>query len=128
VPGRKYQVPGGEAEYFTFDRQPGTEKLFILLSKTPVKDLDAFIVNLNPASAPPARKTQTIETQNQLDDQLVAKLRNAVPACDLVFTRINGKPAAAAGAAEEKAMYMVNRNSPGQSNSRIVVDLTLKHQ
>ena len=134
IPGRKYQVPGGEREFFLFDQQAGAEKLFILLSKTPVNDLDAFILSLNPASAPPASapppapKTQMLETRNRLDDQLVAQLRSTVLTRDLVFTRTDTEPAAAAGDTEEKAVYVVNQNSAGRSDSRVVVDLTLNHQ
>jgi len=135
VPGRKYQVPGGPGEYFLFDQQAGGEKVFILLSKTPVTDLDALILSLKPGSrpaalAPPEAQPTQLEARNRLNDGLVDHLRNEVQARDLVFTRTDTGPdeAEAAGAPEEKAVYVVNQNSAGKADSRVVVDLTLSHK
>lgn len=130
VPGRNYQVPGGEGEYFLFDQQAGAEKIFLLLAKSAVKDLDTLIVSLNPPSPPPQppdQSTQVLEASNRLDDRLVDGLRNQVLARDLVFTRTDAEPAAA-NESSEKAVYVVNQNSAGRSDSRVVVDLTLRHQ
>ena len=129
VPGRNYQVPGGEGEYFLFDQQAGAEKIFLLLSKAPVKDLDALIVSLNPQSPPPRpdRTAPVLAAGNRLDDRLVDGLRNQVLPRDLVFTRTDAEPAAA-NESSEKAVYVVNQNSAGRADSRVVVDLTLRHQ
>ncbi len=47
VPGRLYQIPGGEGEYFTFDEQPGDERLFLVFSLKPVEDLEELIGGLS---------------------------------------------------------------------------------
>jgi hypothetical protein len=68
-----------------------------------------------------------LEASNRLDDRVVDGLRNQVLARDLVFTRTGDEPAAANDEGE-KAVYVVNQNSAGRSDSRVVVDLTLRHQ
>jgi uncharacterized protein DUF4384 len=128
VPGRKYQIPAGDREFFLFDQQAGAEKLFMLLARTPVNDLDALISSLSPASPPPpAQETKVIEARNRLNDELVDRLRTEIQARDLVFTRTDTEPAAA-GDTGETAVYVVNQNSAGRTDSRVVVDLTLNHQ
>ncbi len=137
VAGRKYQIPGGDREYFQFENPAGAEKLFVLLSKKPVDDLDALILSLTPASAPektePAEQTKPaklpmIEASNRINDEFVAGLRDEVQARDLVFTRTDAEPPAASNEPQEKAVYVVNKNSDPRSNARVVVDLTLNHQ
>lgn len=121
VPGRKYQVPGGEDEYFEFDRQAGNEKVFILLSRQPVKDLDSLILSLtNEKSA-----AVSMTADSRINDQLVDRLRSEIGSRDLVFTRADKEPKES----QEQAVYVVNNaKTAQQSESRVVVDLTLNHQ
>ena len=130
VAGRKYQVPSGDGEYFLFDNQAGSEKLFVLLSKTPVDDLDTLILGLTPdgqSKPPEPSRPPLLEARKRADDQMVDRLRAAVQERDLVFTRADSEPAAG-DEPREKAVYVVNKNSDARSNARVVVDLTLNHQ
>ncbi len=127
VPGRKYQIPGGPGEYITFDGQVGEEKVFILLSKTPVNDLESLIQTLSgeEPSRPSKPDLKLMEARVRVNDQIIDHLRQEVRSRDLVFTRPETQPEA--GPSEE-AVYVVNTKSTVGSNSRVVVDLSLNHQ
>lgn len=139
VPGRLYQIPGGEGEYFTFDEQPGEEKLFLLFSAKPVEDLEELIGTLSgrrrlPAGRPvrPARP-QTMEAHNRFNDAWVEQLKAQVQSRDLVFTRVEKETAAApspVGGEPEAAVYVVNASavSAKAGEGRVIADLTLRHK
>lgn len=127
VAGRKYQVPGGEGEFFTFDAQAGKEQIFILLAQQPVEDLDTLISTISsPPSAPPTTSPampSVLKADNRLSDSVIDRLRGELQARDLVFTRVDKEPAA-----QETAVYVVKpRPGPGAKN-RVMVDLALNHQ
>lgn len=125
--GKAYEIPSGYV--FTFDEQPGEEKLFIVLSRQPEKDLEGLIYSLSggekPAQ-PPEGKLLLAQNLVNIDDDLVGKLRK-VYARDLIIEKVDETSAApAAGAAKEKAVYVVN---PARSaDSRVVADVTLQHK
>jgi hypothetical protein len=58
-----------------------------------------------------------------VDDALVGRLRNQVYARDLVFEKVDDSTP---GDKKEKAVYVVNPT--GSPESRLVADVTLKHQ
>ena len=65
----QYDLPPGHV--FTFDEQPGEEKLFVVVSRPPVGDLESLIYDLGsqktgtPATPPkPAEKTKVLLAQN----------------------------------------------------------------
>jgi hypothetical protein len=128
--GRPYQIPAGGR--FTFDEQPGTERLFIVLSRRPEADLEKLIYNLSgkpaaPAATPAAPETSSkmMLAQSKIDDSLVSRLRSQMASRDLVFERVDEtKPAP--GGKREKAMYYGTGDRT--SRARIVVDLNLRHQ
>jgi hypothetical protein len=109
---------------FAFDEQVGDEQLFLVLSRKPEASIEELIYSL--ASGDPATQEKApapmLMAQN-LPDSLVGRLRNAVYARDLVFEKVDETTA---GDRKEKAVYVVNRT--GDSDSRLVVDLTLKHR
>lgn len=137
VRGRSYDIPGRTR--FVFDEQPGTEKLFLVLSRQPENDLDKLIYHLDTGSAPPpaapaaepkkAAPIKTMMAMNSvsIDDGLVNRMRGQMLARDLVFEKVaDDKPAAKTGHEPERAVYVVN---PDRSNdSRLVVDVSLKHR
>ena len=120
VPGRAYQIPGGPGEYFRFDKEPGEERIFILLSRQPVTDLDALVRGL----AGEQRPMPTLQADNRWNDSTIAELRGVVQR-DLVFTKVD-EPPAAAGVHAEHAIYVVNRKSA--LGSGVVADVILEHQ
>jgi hypothetical protein len=62
--------------------------------------------------------------QNRIDDSLVNQLRGQMVARDLVFEKVDDKPAPSGK--REKAMYYATQDR--SSRARLVVDLNLRHQ
>jgi hypothetical protein len=138
VPGRLYQIPGGEGEYFTFDEQPGDERLFLVFSVKPVEDLEELIANLS-GGRPPARERPSrpaappVMSAGRYDDAWVAQLRAQVQSRDLVFTKVDKQTSSApapVGGGTEAAVYVVNASTAGASGAagRVVAELTLRHR
>ena len=128
--GRQYEVPAGH--WFAFDEQAGEEKLFIVLSRPPEPDLERMIYSIRqghpePPATAPAEQTagNRLLAQNlpPIGDDVVGKIRSQVVARDLVFEKVDESTA---GEKKEKAVYVVNRT--GSADSRVIADVTLKHQ
>lgn len=123
--GRRYEIPSGYT--FTFDEQPGAEKLFIVLSRRPEPDLEKLIYSLGqPRPAEDTRPEQApkvllAQSTNAIDDALVGKFRTY--ARDLIIEKVD---AASPGPRAEKATYAVN--TTGAGDSRVVADVTLQHK
>jgi hypothetical protein len=128
--GKPYEIPPGYV--FTFDEQPGEERLFIVLSRQPESDLEGLIYSLGDGKKtgePPKQQDgKLLLAQNMvtIGDGLVDRLRN-VYARDLIIEKVDERtPPAASGAAKEKAVYVVNPARSG--DSRVVADVTLIHK
>jgi hypothetical protein len=128
--GKSYEIPSGYV--FTFDEQPGEEKLFIVLSRRTESDLEGLIYSLsgNPKPAEPAQppqgKVMLAQNMVNISDGVVNQMRD-VYARDLIIERVDETtPAAASAPAKEKAVYVVNPARSG--DSRVVADVTLTHK
>ena len=113
---------------FAFDEQAGEERLFIVLSRNPEPSLEKLIYSLGRSSPAPAEAKEQPKhllsaALGPVDDALVGRLRNQVYARDLVFEKVDDSTP---GDKKEKAVYVVNPT--GSPESRLVVDVTLKHQ
>lgn len=142
--GRQTLIPPPPGR-FAFDEQAGEERLFIVLSRHPEPSLEKLIYSLGSARAAPAAPAapagQTAPTSQPaqaqeppkhlmmaanmapVDDALVGRLRNQVYARDLVFEKVDDSTP---GEKKEKAVYVVNPT--GSPESRLVADVTLRHQ
>ena len=127
---RRYQLPSEEHDW-VFDSQPGTEKLFILYSPEPVRDVDSVIYSLQEPEKPEKPENRMI-AQNFVSDNLIMKVRNEVQSRDLILQKISApagsdapqrRPAQADAPLPENAAYVVNR-----AGGRVVVDIPLKHE
>jgi hypothetical protein len=118
----RYEIPSGYT--FTFDEQPGEEKLFIVLSRQPEGDLEGLIYSLGQKGAAPAetQKPKMLMASAALSDDMIGRLRNAY-ARDLIVEKVDDEEA---GPKKEKAVYAVNPS--GTADSRVVADVTLRHQ
>ena len=128
--GKSYDIPSGYV--FTFDEQPGQEKLFIVLSRQPEKDLEGLIYSLSggpkPAepAKPPGGKVMLAQNMVNISDGVVDRLRK-VYARDLIIEKVDETtPPATTTPAKEKAVYVVNPARSG--DSRVVADVTLTHK
>jgi hypothetical protein len=130
--GRTYEIPAGYV--FTFDEQPGMEKLFIVLSRQPESSLEELIYSLKRGGsvAPepsiktkpqqPATKTLLAQNVRPIQDSLVDRLRNAYSR-DLIIEKVDETTP---GSKKEKAVYAV---SPSLApDARVVADVSLNHQ
>jgi hypothetical protein len=132
--GHRYTIPAGGR--FTFDEQPGTERLFVVLSRKAEPDLERMIYDLSgkkslsPAASPAAAPTEEprpkmMIAQSRIDDSLVNRLRGQMISRDLVFEKVSDDRPAPSGR-KEKAMYYGTQDRT--AGARIVIDLHLRHQ
>jgi hypothetical protein len=128
--GMQYDIPAGYV--FTFDEQPGKEKLFLVFSRQPVTDLEALIYSLSneqklrPKEPSRPESSKVLLAQVNIQDGLIDRLRN-VSSRDLIIEKVDEAAAPSPSAPEkEQAVYVVN---PSRSaDARVVADVTLVHQ
>jgi hypothetical protein len=120
--GRQTLIPPPPGR-FAFDEQAGEERLFIVLARNPEPSLEKLIYSLGSASPNEPPKQLLTANLSPVDDALVGRLRNQAYARDLVFEKVDD---ATPGDKKEKAVYVVNPT--GSPESRLVVDVTLKHR
>jgi hypothetical protein len=127
--GRKYTVPSEET--FSFEGEPGIEKLFVVLSRQPEKELDSLFYSLQKqpnappktsAAAPPVRVLMA-SNNTHIGDDLIGRLRNDLASRDLIIEKASQEGPAAKG---DKAVYVVNPN--GSADARVVADIPLTHR
>jgi len=115
----RYEIPSGYT--FTFDEQAGEEKLFIVLSRQPEPDLEGLIYSLGQGGKPAADKPKVLMASAAFGDDVIGKLRNTY-ARDLIVEKVDDDQTPK----KERAVYAVNPT--GSADSRVVADVTLKHQ
>jgi hypothetical protein len=125
------EIPSGTRS-FQFDEHPGEEKLFVILSKTPITDLEKRVQTLKGGepvkSDQPAMPDagQTLEAQNHIPDIFVQQMASR----DLMLVdeeKVDQAPTASHGG--EKAVYVVSKMDSAQGNgSEVVASIKLEHQ
>ncbi len=129
-PGQDYEIPPGGRFYF--DEQAGVEKLFLVVSRRPVDDLDSLIYSVRPGATPvrdpgerQAAPVLMAGNFQPVDDGLISRIRAEVMARDLVFEKVDeSKPGP--GERREKAVYAAVVE--GGDQARVVADIELRHQ
>jgi len=121
-------VPGGTRS-FAFDQERGMEKLYVILSKTPIDDIDRAIRNLSnggPKSSPDASSSSPeLEATNVIPDVFVQKLASR----DLTLVdEEKVDEASTATHDSEKAIYVVSKGTELQTSSQVVLSLELRHE
>jgi hypothetical protein len=101
--GVTYPLPPDEALPLTF--QNGPERVFVVLSREPLRDLEALVGPLA------AENTVSAAPPPEIPDTVVEKVRTALNTKDLVVERVAG----------EKSVYVVNRT--GRPESLIALEL-----
>lgn len=125
---RGYRLPS-DTQAFTFDEQAGEERLFVIFSAEPVKDIDELIPSLtaSPKKELPAPGPMIMASARPMNDDFVSRLRNTYSR-DLIVQTVAPSQAAAAPPAgpatlPENAVYVVNK-----SGGRVVADIRLEHK
>lgn len=125
--GKLQIVPTG-TRTFAFDQNPGNEKLYVILSRTPIDDIDRAIRNLssggqaNPAPESSASGAE-LEASNVIPDAFVKQLATR----DLVLVD-EEKVDDTSAHSNEKAIYVVNKSSAPDASSQVVLSLELRHE
>lgn len=131
-PGHLEIVPGG-TQAFAFDQHPGAEKLFVILSKSPVEDIDRVIRNLShegtPVHAAPAApandNSRVLEAANVIPDTLVQQLVSR----DLTLVDEQTVDSSSTSDQDgEKAVYVVAKQDVSQSSGQVVLSIDLRHE
>jgi hypothetical protein len=131
-PGHLEIVPGG-TQAFAFDQHAGEEKLYVILSREPVEDIDRVIRNLGhggtPApSAPPAPAndgSQVLEAANVIPDAFVQQLASR----DLSLVDEQTVDSSSTSDQDgEKAVYVVAKQEGRQSPGQVVLSIDLNHE
>jgi hypothetical protein len=128
--GIQYEIPSGYV--FSFDEQPGEEKLFIVFSRQPVTDLEDLIYSLSygqkskPQEPSQSESNKILLAEATIQDKFVDRLRTLYSR-DLIIEKVDEKEAPPPLKKEkEKAVYVVN---PSLSvDARVVADITLIHK
>ena len=133
-PGNVYQIPDGKGS-FRFDQTPGQEKLFLVLSRQRIADLEGAINSLKeggqPSAAPahpepPPAQGETLEASNTVPDAFVQRLASRDLTLEEEETVDQPKSGAPSG---EKAVYVVSKVSYTKNESpRVVASVTLRHE
>jgi len=127
--GHNYVVPQGHV--FSFVGDPGTEKLFVILSRQPEQAMDQLIYSIQRGeqapAAQPAKGNSALPVLraaiSPVDNSLVENLR-ILYSRDLMIEKVEDSEEQ--GKRPDKAVYVVNPN--GKSDSRVVADIVLNHQ
>ena len=117
-----------------FDDLAGTEKLFIVFSRTPQENLENMIYSLQGSKIKPAAD-QTAPSKHlvvsvasvDIDNNTVGQLRDTYTR-DLIIEKIDDKtpPDKSPAGKKDNATYVVNPS--GSSESRVVADISMVHQ
>jgi len=128
-----YYFPSGDLA-FAFQDPKGAEKVFLVVSRDPVSDIQDQIYGLQggkpkpaaePQAAPPTRQPALIEARLNIPENRIQQMRNLYSR-DLIIERVNPNTTGDKTDKKEFAMYVVNPS--GSPNSRLVADISLVHQ
>jgi len=119
-----------------FDEQVGTERIFIVFSRTPEDGLENMIYSLQGGKAKPAAdkspekppsKKYVMTASVDIPDAAVGRLKDTYTR-DLIIEKVDDKTPADKSSADkqENAVYVVNPS--GSPDSRVVADVELVHQ
>ena len=126
--GKLQVVPGG-AKSFYFDQNPGDEKLYVILSRTPIEDIDRAIRNLENgqpgAATQPESSGADLEATNVIPDAFVRQLASR----DLVLVDEEKVDDTSKHAdSGEKAIYVVAKANSPEDSAQVVLGLDLRHE
>jgi uncharacterized protein DUF4384 len=113
---------------FVFDENPGTEKMFIVLSRQPERDLNDLIRSVRqeqPAKGPAGGGAVLASNRGSIPEADVDRIRGRMELASRGIT-VEGVKKAANASTGETAVYLVNTSA--EDNSRVIANIVLKHQ
>jgi hypothetical protein len=116
-------VPEGEYD-FTFDEKTGTERLFLVLSAQPERDLDALIYSLKGGGKAGSERVLMAESRPVIPASGIERFRSSLVSRDL---KVDRRPTAPSSSKREEAVYVVNA-SDSKDSQRVVAEIALRHQ
>jgi hypothetical protein len=123
--GDQYDLPSPKQQW-TMDDNKGEERLYVVLSRKPLADLDKSIYDLQSPVAAPQRVMRASKA-TPMDDKVVALLQAKLITRDLVLEKVDEpKEGTAAPDADQAAGYVVNTS--GLLDASVAADIRLKHQ
>lgn len=122
--GNQYELPSPEQQW-TMDEKKGEERLYVVLSRKPMSDLDKFIYNIPSTGGAPNRVMLAAKGPS-IDDRLVAQLQAKLTTRDLVLETVNEPQDSGAVEADQAAGYVVNKS--GLLDATVAADIRLKHE
>jgi hypothetical protein len=121
--GKVYRIPPAESPSFYFDETPGTEKVSLILTRTPEEDLEKLIYAAGERNKA-AGEGKTMMAQNTtIAGEVMGHVQKQMLSRDLVFEKADGSGAAGN---IEKAMYVATPDTT--AGARVFVDLKLIHK
>jgi len=112
-----YEFPS-KGQAFGFDNLTGAEKLFVIVSRDAVPDIQDQMGGLQGRPA-------VVESRLNIPDDKISQMRQLYSR-DLIIEPVNPDTTGDKEARKEFAMYVVNPT--GSPNSRLVADISLEHQ
>ena len=117
---------------FVFTDPKGAEKLFIIVSREPVADVQDQIYGLQgkpkpvaQPQAPPPNQPAIIQARLDIPDDKISLMRQMYSR-DLIIEKVDPDTTGDKEQRKEFAVYVVNPT--GSPNSRLVADISLEHQ
>ncbi|MBI3680350.1 MAG: DUF4384 domain-containing protein [Acidobacteria bacterium] len=151
--GQPQMIPSGNG-VFSFDEKKGEEKLFLVLARNEVPDLEKLIYDLNEASrpapveakapaatkktaAPVKPRTEAPQEKKAAEPKRMMLAQSISPIDDALVGKLRGEMLSrdlvfekvsdsAPGPQKESAVYVVEKS--GRKDARLVADIKLKHE
>jgi hypothetical protein len=122
--GKAYQIPPAQSPAFYFDEQPGTEKVSLILTRTPEEDLEKLIYATGERNKGSNNEGKTMLAKNTaISQEVMGQVQQQMLSRDLVFEKVDET---SSDGKSEKAVYAATPDT--SSAARVFVDLKLIHK
>jgi Domain of unknown function (DUF4384) len=121
--GKVYRIPPADLPSFYFDERPGTEKVTLILTRTPEEDLEKLIYSAGERNKAAVEGKTIMAANTTISGEVMGQVQQQMLSRDLVFEKADG---GGAGGKTEKAMYVATPDTG--AGARVYVDLKLIHK
>ncbi|MCU1257597.1 MAG: hypothetical protein JWO80_482 [Bryobacterales bacterium] len=121
--GKVYQIPPADSPSFYFDEQPGTEKVSLILTRTPEEDLEKLIYATGERNKGNGDAKTIMAKNATISGAIMGHVQQQMLSRDLVFEKADES---GPDGKTEKAMYVATPDT--SAGARVFVDLKLIHK